>query len=189
MRSGLYLYTICSKIANQYQIDDLRVLLSSPSSAQDVASWSPLSSFDGSLKQTINPDIMRLNADQNSELCKLFCERVNPLIQVFHKADIRRAMSQWHQGTHVLPQEFEAFMLSIFLLTINCLGSEEVEKMFALSKSSVVAQWHQAVQASLSRVKFLTTDKVWVLGALVHYTVSHTSQLPKIQRSHAAQLC
>lgn len=114
---------------------------------------------------------------QSNELFRLFGEYVNSKTQLVHSGYLHRSVNNWRRGSQELPREFEAFMFTTYLLTANALAPNFVERTFTTTKSVLVAQFHQAVQASLSKLNFLTTDKVWVLAALVQYTVRSQSQV------------
>lgn len=110
--------------------------------------------------------------EESNMLCKLFFENVNPFIRVLHQAHFGRELDRYRRGSIDFPREFEALLFAIFLLTINSLRPEVVQRIFSTPKHTLLANYQYACQAALANVDFFKTDKVQTLQALVHYLVN-----------------
>ncbi|RDW91575.1 hypothetical protein BP5796_02740 [Coleophoma crateriformis] len=152
------------------EVDDLRILLNPAAPIEDPSSWLSLAVLGLPQVHLVDLSTAHPTLAQSNDLCRLFCENINCKTQLVHNGYFHRSVTHWRRGSEPLPQEFEAFMFTTYLLTANSLAPEVVEKTFATNKSLLVANFHHAVQASLSKLDFLVSDKVWVLVALVQYT-------------------
>jgi len=110
-------------------------------------------------------------------LCKLFFENVNPFIRVLHQAHFGRELDRYRRGSFEFPQQFEALLFAVYLLTINSLRPEVVQRAFSSPKTTLLANYQYACQIALSNIDFYKTDKVLAMQALVHYVVNPTSSL------------
>ena len=108
---------------------------------------------------------------ESNTLCRLFFESVNPFMKILHQSHFAKELDQFRRGTFEFPLEFEALLFCIYLLAVNSMRSDVVEGIFSTPKPVLVARFRHAVQFSLSRVDFVTTDRVLVLQALLHYLV------------------
>lgn len=111
--------------------------------------------------------------EQSNIMCKLFFESVNPFIKVLHQSHFGTELQQYRRGTLMFPREFEALLFSIYLLTINSIGSDITEKIFLTPKGEMVAQLQRATQIALGKIDFLKTDKIMTLQATIHYLVRY----------------
>lgn len=108
---------------------------------------------------------------ESNMLCKLFFENVNPFMKILHPAQFGKELGQFRRGDFMFPQEYEALLFCVYLLAVNSLRSELVERTFSTAKQVLVARFKHAAQLSLSRINFVTTDRIIVLQALLHYLV------------------
>ena len=92
-------------------------------------------------------------------------------MKILHQSHFAKELDQFRRGTFEFPLEFEALLFCIYLLAVNSMRSDVVEGIFSTPKPVLVARFRHAVQFSLSRVDFVTTDRVLVLQALLHYLV------------------
>lgn len=120
--------------------------------------------------------------EESNLLCKLFFESVNPFVRVLHEAHFGRELDRYRRGRVELPREFEALLSAIYLLTINSLRPEIVQRAFSTPKDTLIAQYQYACQSALAKVDFYKTDKVYTLLALIHYLVKSPSW--KINHHH-----
>jgi hypothetical protein len=110
--------------------------------------------------------------DESNFLCKLFFENVNPFIRVLHQAHFGRELDRHRRGRLEWPAEFEALLSAIYLLAINSLRPEIVQRAFLTPKVNLVSRYQHACQCALAKVDFFKTNKIHALQALLHYLVN-----------------
>jgi hypothetical protein len=108
---------------------------------------------------------------ESNMLCKLYFENVNPFMKLLHQSHFGKELDQYRRGTFQFPQEYEALLFCIYLLAINSLQPQVVQTTFSAPKVALVARFQHAAQLALARVNFLTTDRILVLQAMLHYLV------------------
>lgn len=119
-----------------------------------------------------DPSLMQPALAESNMLCRLYFENVNPFMKLLHQSHFGKELDQFRRGTFEFPQEYEALLFCIYLLAVNSLRPEVVERIFATPKPALVTRFQQAARLALIRVNFFTTDKVLVLQALLHYLAS-----------------
>ena len=112
---------------------------------------------------------------ESNMLCKLYFDNVDPFIKLLHQSHFGKELDQFRRGTFDFSREYEALLFCIYLLAVNSLRPEVVERIFVTPKPALVIRFQQAARIALIRVHFFTTDKVLVLQALLHYLVSLSS--------------
>ncbi|KAG9229823.1 hypothetical protein BJ875DRAFT_176798 [Amylocarpus encephaloides] len=113
--------------------------------------------------------LMHPTLDQSNVLCKYFFEIIQPFIPVIHQALFARELEQYRRGTYLHPQEFEAVLFTMYLLTINSLQPRVIEEIFSVPKQEVLAKFKHSAQVALSRIDFMRNEKLHGLGALLYY--------------------
>ncbi|KAH6665041.1 hypothetical protein B0J14DRAFT_241526 [Halenospora varia] len=150
------------------EIEDLRRLFDPPLN-QSSPSWVSLSTLGMSPPPSTDLSSGHPTLEESNLLCKLFFKTVNPFVRVLHEAHFGKELDRYRRGRLDLPREFEALLSAIYLLTINSLRPEIVQRAFSTSKSTLVVQYQYACQSALAKVDFYKTDKVHTFQALIHY--------------------
>jgi len=109
--------------------------------------------------------------EESHLLFKLFFDSVHPFLRMFHQAHFGKELNQYRRGVYAFPREFEAFIFSIYALTVNSFRSEIIENIFHVSKAELLTRFKQAVQIALTKVDFCRTDKLTAILAAAHYMV------------------
>jgi hypothetical protein len=109
--------------------------------------------------------------EESNLLCKLFFENVNPFVRVLHQAHFGRELDRYRRGRLDWPRDFEALLTALYLLAINSLRPDVIQRAFSTSKDVLLAKHQYACQCALANVDFYKTDKVHTLQALIHYVV------------------
>ncbi|KAE9377571.1 hypothetical protein N431DRAFT_398530 [Stipitochalara longipes BDJ] len=152
------------------EIEDLRRLFDPPLD-RNPPSWGSLSMLG--LPSLSPPDSSYAHPTLNESnlLCKLFFESVNPFVRVLHQAHFGRELDRYRRGRLEWPEEFEALLSAIYLLAINSLRPEIVQRAFLTPKAALVARYQYACQSALAKVDFFKTSRIRALQALLHYLV------------------
>jgi hypothetical protein len=108
---------------------------------------------------------------ESNLLCKVYFESVDPFIKLLHQSHFGKELDQYRRGAFLFPHDYEALLFCMYLLAVNSLRAEIVERIFSTPKQALVARFRHAAQAALARVNFFITDKVMVLQATLHYLV------------------
>jgi hypothetical protein len=153
------------------QIEDLRHLFDPPST-QNYPSWASLSTLGMSPLSSTDLTFAQPTLEESNLLCKLFFENVNPFVRVLHQAHFGRELDRYRRGRLDWPRDFEALLSAVYILAINSLRPEVVQRAFAASKETLLAKYQYACQCALANVDFYKTGKVHTLQALIHYIVS-----------------
>jgi hypothetical protein len=110
-------------------------------------------------------------------------------MKVLHQTYFAKELGRFRRGTFEFPEEFESLLFCVYLLAVNSLHPEVVESMFSTPKAVLVVQFQRNAQLALSKVNFVTTDRILVLQALLHYVVRYlfhhvtASVLPKDRKT------
>ncbi|KAN0107928.1 Fungal specific transcription factor domain containing protein [Hyaloscypha variabilis] len=107
--------------------------------------------------------------DESNFLCKLFFENVNPFIRVLHQAHFGRELDRHRRGRLEWPAEFEALLSTIYLLAINSLRPEIVQRAFLTPKAVLISRYQHVCQCALAKVEFFKTNRIHALQALLYY--------------------
>lgn len=108
---------------------------------------------------------------ESNLLCKLYFENVNPFIKMLHQSHFGKELDRFRRGAYQFPQDFEAHLFCIYLLAVNSVRPEVVERIFSTPKAALVARFEHAAKVALTRVNFMTTERVLVLQSSLHYLV------------------
>jgi hypothetical protein len=55
-------------------------------------------------------------------------------MKILHQSHFAKGLDQLHQGTIQFPEEFDALLFCIYLLAVNSLRPERVERTFSTPK-------------------------------------------------------
>ena len=117
---------------------------------------------------------MQPTLEESNSIIKIFFENVNPFIRILHQGYFAKELEQYRRRVFFLPEEFEALLFSVYVLTISTTSSERVEKEFGIDKYVLLNRFHHAAQAALTKVNFHKTDKILPLQAMLHFVVRNS---------------
>lgn len=111
------------------------------------------------------PHIMQLYWDK-------FEENVDPLIKMLHLPSMRALIGSIKEDPTAIPKHHEPLVWAIFYASATSLSSEECQTIVGEQKLVVQEQLRRAVERSLAREHFLSTEEIVVLQALVLFLLS-----------------
>jgi hypothetical protein len=111
--------------------------------------------------------------EESNSIIKIFFEQVNPFIRILHQGYFAKELEQYRRSVFFLPEEFEALLFSIYVLTISTINAETVNREYGVDKMALLDRFHNAAQVALAKVNFYKTDKILTLQALLHFVVSN----------------
>ncbi|KAK0629655.1 fungal-specific transcription factor domain-containing protein [Bombardia bombarda] len=109
---------------------------------------------------------------QIHQLWQIFIDNVDPLTKVIHAPTLQPAIQKAASNTTAVPRSFEALMFSIYGAAIMSLSEDECRKTFSESRKLLLSRYISATKTALSRAKFMGTNDLVVLQALIIHLLS-----------------
>jgi hypothetical protein len=106
------------------------------------------------------------------QLWQVFVDNVDPLTKALHVPTIRLGVQRAASNTESLPPSFEALMFAIYSAAVTSLKDDECKKRFGEGRHILLRRYLTATKVALSRAKFMGTNSLIVLQALVLYLIS-----------------
>ena len=111
------------------------------------------------------PNVIQLYWDK-------YVENVDPLVKMLHLPSMRNLISKIKEDPAAIPRHHEPLIWSIFYASVTSLSCEELRTTVGEDKLIIQSQYRRAVERSLAKEHFLSTEEVVVLQALVLFLLS-----------------
>ena len=95
---------------------------------------------------------------------------MDPFIKVFGTESLKRLLDNWKSPTLELDVAQSALRSSVCFGAVVALTPPEITTAFAKPKVALLAEWRLAVEQDLAKAKFLSTNDMMVIQALVIYS-------------------
>ncbi|PQE23155.1 fungal specific transcription factor domain protein [Rutstroemia sp. NJR-2017a BVV2] len=111
-------------------------------------------------------------ADIILRLWTTFCTNVDPLTKMVHVPSLQLAIEKAITNIERIPRGFEALMFAIYSLAVLSLTDEQCQELHGESREKLLHHYVAATKAALQRAKFMGTNSLVVLQALVFHILS-----------------
>ncbi|RPB06877.1 hypothetical protein P167DRAFT_514136, partial [Morchella conica CCBAS932] len=112
--------------------------------------------------------IFHLPVALSQHLYDTYVQAVDPLVRVIHKPTCARQLAAFHAlGCQSASKDFEALLFAIYFAAITSMLPARVVELFGCDKKAMLARYHVAVEQALSNARFLQSEELMPLQALV----------------------
>ncbi|KAH8882404.1 hypothetical protein GQ53DRAFT_831536 [Thozetella sp. PMI_491] len=165
--SGTTLYVAGGFWAKLFEETDELHMLLQPLQHPAATLSPPIHSHDPTLDLSL--DTPHPSIQQADVLCNLFFARVEPFIRILHEPTFRKEYRSLQLGKCSTPDEFEALLSAIYLLTILVTDKSMVQDIFGQPKAEVLCRSRRFAEASLSRIGFMRSRSMLSFQALLYH--------------------
>lgn len=106
------------------------------------------------------------------ELWRIYTVNVEPLIKIVHVPSLESALEKAITNIEQVPRGFEALMFAMYSMAVLSLTAEDCARRLQENRSLLLRRYIQATKASLLKAKFMSTNSLVVLQALVLHIFS-----------------
>lgn len=106
------------------------------------------------------------------QLWQIFIENVDPLTKIVHVPSLRPAIQKAASNIGTIPRSFEALMFAIYSAAVMSLKDDDCKQKLYEPRKTLLSRYISATKAALSRAKFMGTNSLVVLQALVLHLLS-----------------
>lgn len=114
------------------------------------------------------------SATQISKLWERFLDYANTLIMIVHRPTVQTYARDAAHKDNLTP-EFEAFLFSMYCVSLVTMSPEDVEELFGKSKSEILPMYHRIARVALLNADVARTTKLMTLQAFFLFLVSKAS--------------
>lgn len=112
----------------------------------------------------------------SQHLYDTYVQAVDPLVRVIHKPTCALQLATFHAlGCGSASKDFEALLFAIYFAAITSMLPVRVVELFGCDKKAMLARYHVAVEQALSNARFLQSEELMPLQALVLFCVCSIS--------------
>ncbi|KAK1087762.1 hypothetical protein LTR33_000883 [Friedmanniomyces endolithicus] len=111
----------------------------------------------------------------------IFKDRVDPLVKVLHVPTVETAVLNSASHLSKLSRGFEALLFAIYYGAVTSLTAEDCRAKLNEEKQTLLLRYRFALEQSLARANFLTTEEIVVLQAFVIFLIC-------LRRNHDARV-
>jgi hypothetical protein len=101
------------------------------------------------------------------QLWDAFVENFDPLTKIVHIPTLRPAFEKASSNIPNIPRNFQALMFAIFGAAVLTLKDDDCQRRFNETRRSMLSRYTSATETALSLAKFMATNSLVVLQALV----------------------
>ena len=115
-----------------------------------------------------------------NQLWQIFTENVDPLTKIVHVPSLQPAIQKAAADLERVPRSFEALMFAVYAAAVVSLKDDECKRRFGEARETLLSYYISATKLALSRAKFMGTNSIVVLQALVlHLFIVRTIYGPR----------
>lgn len=105
------------------------------------------------------------------QLWQIYINNINPLLRITHVPTAQGRVIEASAHLERTPRGLEAFMFSVYLISLISIPDTDVQSMFGEPKMQVLGQFHIAAQQALINAGLMRTNDITVLQAYTLYLV------------------
>ncbi|KAM3066085.1 hypothetical protein ACMFMG_010574 [Clarireedia jacksonii] len=160
--------SLWSRLAEEiHDADDVLEEDSGNYSSEDIKSDDDFGYILGSTPRIAPPS--HPPADIILQLWRTFCKNVDPLTKMVHIPSLQLAIEKAITNIERIPRGFEALMFAIYSLAVVSLTDEQCKELYGESREKLLSRYVAATKVALQRAKFMGTNSLVVLQALVFH--------------------